>query len=398
MDAPSEVDVRGQRLVSVASYGSAVVGFAFAAVSFAAGSPQVGAANLVVALAIALVPLLKRLGPLAPAIGFVATATVSLLVLSLIIGTGAGLSLYFVIMAAAAPMIVGSKRPVLALAVLGIAITAVVGLHLGVPSNTGRLPDWLMTVGFIANAVGASVLAFVIVGYGLLQIQRAEDALEEEYERSEALLDNILPRSIAQRLKQPTHMEIADTYDDASILFADIAGFTAMSSHTSPTEVVRFLDRLYTELDALVERHGLEKIKTTGDSYMVVSGVPEPRSDHLQALARFALDMHDVCAAVNSADGGAMPLRVGLADGPVVAGVIGSTKFFYDVWGDAVNLASRMESTGVPGRIQVTASVRDRLAGSFVFEERGVVAVKGKDDQNTWFLVGERPRRGALAA
>ena len=183
---------------------------------------------------------------------------------------------------------------------------------------------------------------------------------------------------------------IADRYDDASILFADIAGFTEMSSHTSAPEVVRFLDRLYTELDALVETHGLEKIKTTGDSYMVVSGVPDPRPDHLQALARFALDMSEVCADLHDADGHAMPLRIGIADGPVVAGVVGSKKFFFDVWGDAVNLASRMESTGVPGRIQVTSQVRDELANDFDFEERGTVTVKGKDDQHTWFLLDRR--------
>ena len=142
---------------------------------------------------------------------------------------------------------------------------------------------------------------------------------EEEYERSEALLDNILPRTVVERLKQPDRAEIADDYADASILFADIAGFTEMSSHTSAPEVVRFLDRLYTELDALVETHGLEKIKTTGDSYMVVSGAPDPRPDHLQALARFALDMSEVCADLHDADGHAMPLRIGIADGPVVA-------------------------------------------------------------------------------
>ena len=233
-------------------------------------------------------------------------------------------------------MVVGIKRIWTSVGVLVICASAVIILHFAVVADTGTAPQWLLDAGYVVNAITAGMLAAGIVGYGLLEIQRAEAALEEEYERSEALLDNILPRTVVERLKQPDRAEIADDYADASILFADIAGFTEMSSHTSAPEVVRFLDRLYTELDALVETHGLEKIKTTGDSYMVVSGVPDPRPDHLQALARFALDMSEVCADLHDADGHAMPLRIGIADGPVVAGVVGS-KFFFDVWGDAVN-------------------------------------------------------------
>ena len=185
--------------------------------------------------------------------------------------------------------------------------------------------------------------------------------MDAEYERSEQLLANILPATIAARLKDPSRTVIADKYDDASILFADIAGYTKRASDTAPAELVRFLDRLYTDLDALVDRHGLEKVKTSGDSYMVVSGVPIPRADHMEALACLALDMADAVADLKDAQGRDVPLRIGMAAGPVVAGVVGARKFFYDVWGDAVNVASRMETTDVEGRIQVPDNVYDRL-------------------------------------
>jgi adenylate cyclase len=203
-------------------------------------------------------------------------------------------------------------------------------------------------------------------------------------------LANILPASIAERLKNPAHNIIADKYDDASILFADIAGYTKRASDTTPTELVHFLDTLYTDLDALVDRHGLEKVKTSGDSYMVVSGVPQARPDHLQALARLALDMADAVADLKDPQGREVPLRMGLAAGPVVAGVVGARKFFYDVWGDAVNVASRMESTDVEGRIQVPHDVYQRLNPEFDFEDRGEIDVKGKGVMHTWYLTGRR--------
>ena len=195
---------------------------------------------------------------------------------------------------------------------------------------------------------------------------RAERAMEAEYQRSEALLANILPASIAERLKNPEHTIIADKYDDASILFADIAGYTKRASDTAPTELVRFLDALYTDLDALVDRHGLEKVKTSGDSYMVVSGVPAANDRIIcEALACLALDMADAVADLTDPQGREVPLRIGLASGPVVAGVVGARKFFYDVWGDAVNVASRMETTDVEGRIQVPKDVYERLQKQF---------------------------------
>jgi len=217
--------------------------------------------------------------------------------------------------------------------------------------------------------------------------------MEQEYARSEALLANILPATIAERLKDPSRSVIADKYDDASILFADIAGYTERASDTPPEELVAFLDDLYTSLDALVTGQGLEKVKTSGDAYMVVSGVPLPRPDHLEALADLALDIADTVAGLTDSRGRAVPLRIGLTSGPVVAGVVGSQRFFYDVWGDAVNVASRMESTAAVGRIQVPQAVYERLRNRFVFDERGDVEVKGKGIMHTWYLVGRNGDR-----
>lgn len=385
----ADLDARTRLLVSLAAYSSAAVCLGYAAVGFLFGGPvEAASATLASCVVLTLVPLLGRFGLVVAGIGFLVVGSAVLSILCIQLGTDTGLLFYFFVLAAATPMVVGITRIGLSAGAVLLCTAAVPILHYTVPGDTGLAPDWLMVGSFIANCTAASALAVSIVGYGLYQMRRAEVALEEAYERSEALLDNILPRTVVQRLKEPVHDEIADGYDDASILFADIAGFTAMSSHTPPAEVVRFLDHLYTDLDALAEKYGLEKIKTIGDSYMVVGGVPDPRPDHLRDLARFALDMFAVADRVPGSDGTAMGLRVGIATGPVVAGVVGSKKFFYDVWGDAVNLASRMESTGVVGRIQVTTDVRDRLAGEFVFSERGQIAVKGKGEQLTWFLEG----------
>jgi adenylate cyclase len=201
---------------------------------------------------------------------------------------------------------------------------------------------------------------------------------------------NILPAAVANRLKAPVHQVIADKYEEASILFADMAGFTAGASDTAPADLVGFLNEVFTAFDRLVERHGLEKIKTTGDNYMVVSGVPVPRPDHAAALVKLALEMLDAAERIHDPNGREVSIRIGIASGPVVAGVVGVKKFFYDVWGDAVNVASRMESTGVPGRIQVSPETYDYVKDQFEFESRGPIDVKGKGKLTTWLLTGPK--------
>ncbi len=351
---------------------------------------RVAVVNLASATIFLLIPLLYRFGELVAPLVFFFVAYTSITVVCWHLGTGSGLPFYYLVAATLMVLILGSEHLVLASVLAALGAATVIALELLVPYNTGVQPDWAFRSGFILSVITAWIMVVAVVWYALREIRRAREAMEAEYERSERLLTNILPATIAQRLKDPSRNIIADKYDDASILFADIAGYTKRASDTTPTDLVRFLDRLYTDLDALVDRHGLEKVKTSGDSYMVVSGVPEPRDDHIEALACLALDMADAVADLKDPQGREVPLRIGLAAGPVVAGVVGARKFFYDVWGDAVNVAARMETTDVEGRIQVPQDVYERLNHAFLLEERGEVDVKGKGVMHTWYLVGRR--------
>ncbi len=383
--------MRQRRVLTIATRIAVAVTLGFAVMQVAtAGVWSLAVVQFVTAAILALTPLLQRFGELVAPVAMIVTAYVSLSVVTWNIGTGAGLQFYLLAAGTIAVLILGIGRIVLASIVVTIGAATVITLHFTVPVDTGLLPEWFITVAFVVSVISTSLMIVATVGYALRQIARAEVSMEREYERSESLLANILPASVAERLKDPDRDVIADQYEDAAILFADIAGFTKRASDTRPTDLVRFLDQLYTGIDALVDKHGLEKIKTSGDSYMVVSGVPQPRPDHLEALANLALDMAEAVAGLKDPQGRDVPLRIGLAAGPVVAGVVGARKFFYDVWGDAVNVASRMESTDVAGRIQVPQEVYERLKNGFVLEERGDVDVKGKGVMRTWYLVGQR--------
>ena len=351
----------------------------------------IGFVNLISAALFLSIPQLYRFGEVVAPVVFLIVAYAVITVASVVIGSGVGLHFYYVVAAAIVVLVLGVDHIVVASTLAGSGALIVIALETWVPHDTGLQPEWAFRLGFVVNTIAVWVLIVATVSFAMRETARAERAMEFEYQRSEALLANILPTAIAERLKDPGHTIVADGYDDASILFADIAGYTKRASDTSPTDLVRFLDALYTDLDALVDRHGLEKVKTSGDSYMVVSGVPQRRPDHLDALACLALDMADAVAGLTDAQGRNVPLRIGLARGPVVAGVVGARRFFYDVWGDAVNVASRMESTDVEGRIQVPHDVYERLRARFDFEERGEIEVKGKGVMHTWYLIGRRP-------
>jgi adenylate cyclase len=217
----------------------------------------------------------------------------------------------------------------------------------------------------------------------------SRQALAEEERKSEHLLLNILPSAIAARLKEK-EQTIADGFAEVSILFADIVGFTRMSARMPPDVVVGVVNEIFSIFDELTERRGLEKIKTIGDAYMVAGGLPEPRSDHLHTIAELALDMREAVDRLPPRNGERLQIRIGINMGPVVAGVIGRNKFAYDLWGDAVNTAARMESSGVPGHIQVTQAVYARLRERYVLEERGTLSIKGKGGMTTYFLAGRR--------
>jgi class 3 adenylate cyclase len=211
--------------------------------------------------------------------------------------------------------------------------------------------------------------------------------LEAERARSERLLRNMLPESIAQRLKQREGI-IADASAQVTVLFADIADFTPHAERSPPEATVALLNELFSQFDTLTEARGLEKIKTIGDAYMVAGGLPEPTPDHAGAVAELALEMLEVAARRRLPDGGPLQLRIGVDAGPVVAGVIGRRRFSYDLWGDTVNTASRMQTTGVPGCIQVTERARQLLGERYLFRERGRIQVKGKGLMRTYFLSG----------
>ena len=355
------------------------------------GVLYIGVINLCMACVFLAIPLLHRFGNIAAAMVFVAVSFISLTFVGTQVGTDSGVQFYYLVSASLAVLVLGLDHLVLAGLTVAVGASLVVYLQFNVPQDTGIQPRWALNMAFVLATAGACLLIFLTVWYALREVSRAEAAMEVEYDRSEALLANILPATVAAKLKDPAHGVIADRYDDASILFADIAGYTEKASEIPPTELVRFLDRLYTTFDRLVDRHGLEKIKTTGDAYMVVSGVPVPRPDHVEAIADLALDLLRAVGELRDPRGNPVPMRMGIATGPVVAGVVGARRFFYDVWGDAVNVASRMESTDQLGRIQVPQNVYERLRHAFVLEERGEIDIKGKGVMRTWYLVGRKP-------
>jgi adenylate cyclase len=380
---------RGLRVLNAASLGGAVFSLWFALYDAAAGLWTLVTINVLYALFLVIMPLWHRVGPLAAPLAYVAGTYTTIFVICSMLGTDCGMQVQYLAVAAGTVLVIGTERLTLLAIVGSVAVSLVIALEILVPGDTGLLTKRQMLENFFGCIVGTSLILFAIVFYAVREAARAEAVAEREFKRSESLLVNILPEAVATRLKSSTQT-IADRYDDASVLFADMAGFTARASQASPMQVVQLLDNVFTAFDQLVDEHRLEKIKTTGDGYMVVSGVPVERADHAHALARFALDMLAVAAGLRDQHGDAVPIRIGIASGPLVAGVVGRRKFFYDVWGDVVNLASRMESTGVAGRIQVSKEVFELLKEDFVLEPRGAGEVKGKGVIFTWFLLGRR--------
>ena len=249
------------------------------------------------------------------------------------------------------------------------------------------MPELFMQAQYFYNAGGVLFCALSMGCVGYVTIRNADDNLARENARSESLLRNILPGPIAERLKANPG-NIADSFLDVTILFVDIVGFTKLSETIAPDALVSLLNNVFSEMDDLTDKYGLEKIKTIGDAYMVVAGAPERRPDHTEAMAAMSLEIKGRFAKLNKAGQNPLDFRIGIHSGPVVAGVIGKKKFSYDMWGDSVNTAARMESQGLPGEIQVTARVRDVLKDKFLFVERGLVDIKGKGEISTYLLKG----------
>ncbi|MGL5061926.1 MAG: adenylate/guanylate cyclase domain-containing protein, partial [Microcoleus sp.] len=251
--------------------------------------------------------------------------------------------------------------------------------------HTGKLRQWRLEEQNFASYLGY-MAALAMEAHERKQVQKA---LRAEREKVERLLLNIFPPSIAARLKEEAS-SIADSFPEATVLFADIVGFTTIADCMPPTALVLLLNEIFSSFDLLTEKYGLEKIKTIGDAYMVAGGIPVPRTDHAEAIALLALDMQRAIDRFNEESAETFNIRIGINTGPVVAGVIGIKKFIYDLWGDTVNTASRMESHGLPGRIHLTEATYQLLRDKFVLEERGAIEIKGKGLMQTYFLKGKK--------
>jgi adenylate cyclase len=334
---------------------------------------------------------LGRFGALAAAVFFLSIGLCQVTLLTLCFGTASGVQYYFFAIASSAIYLFhGFQRAWLLTSILPMLVFLVLAMTVGeqglVVSIPPRAAGWLST----GHAIGAFVI-FGVIGFLFSRVtDEAERLLSAEKDRSERLLLNILPEPIANRLKSGNEKVIADRIDEVSVMFADLVGFTPYARQREPAAVVSLLDALFSRFDTHVDAMGLEKIKTIGDAYMVLAGAPTIRPDHLAALAELALELVQEVRAFRDPDGHHFSVRIGLHVGPVVTGVIGTRKMAYDVWGDTVNVASRLEATGLPDHIQVSATVVERLADRFVFEPRGTTEIKGIGAIETFFLTGRK--------
>jgi adenylate cyclase len=306
------------------------------------------------------------------------------------VGWGAGFQ-YYLLAAAPLELMLGVRSRASQAGFLVLALGLFVGLAIAYQQAAPPYaldPTFVRVYGLV-NTILAFALPIAFSFYLRRAAEVAEAALEDQRQRSEALLHRVLPPSIVERLRE-SGGSLAEAVDEASILFADIVGFTRFAERTPPREVLAVLDAIFAAFDELVEARGLEKIKTLGDAYMVAAGAPTSREDHAEALADLALAMLEELQQHTDRVPGGLMMRIGIHSGPVVAGVIGRSKFAYDLWGDTVNTAARMESHGEPGRIQVSEATARRLGPALRVEERGLIEVKGKGLMRTFWVLGRR--------
>lgn len=277
------------------------------------------------------------------------------------------------------------------IAASALPVILFVGLEFTAPAApTYPLPIALASLLAVGNLTVSFSVCFVFIHFYRRGSESAEKLLAETAAHSEQLLQGILPPVIIERLRNSAGL-VAERFESATVLFADLVGFTVLAQRKTPEQLVELLDEIFAELDGLAAKHQLEKIKTIGDAYMVAGGVPSPRPDHVAAVVAFAIDAQAAIAEIASRLGEPLAVRIGIHSGPLVAGVIGRSKFAYDLWGDVVNTAARMESHGEPGRIHVTEAIAVALAGSsYSLVPRGVIEVKGKGPMTTYFVEARR--------
>lgn len=385
---------RRQRLTNVAVY-SAMANAGSHLVTNALhdfhGMMVIHAYNALMVLLLAFVPRLHRMGPHASAIALLTLITAGNAFVSLMLGRDSSLHVYFTLMPAGIMLLVGVENWRAWLPFLIAASLALAGAMWLFPARGFVVPEDTAIRETLGNhaMINAILVNGVMIFYALTLLRRSQQEVETALARSDSLLSVLLPRPIAERLKANPARPIADRLDQATVLFADLVGFTTAAHGLPPEEVVAWLDRVVRDWDDLCAAHGVQKIKTIGDSYMAAAGIAGDGADGAVRMGRFALAMlagHDRYPPLG---GRRLDLRIGIHCGPATAGVIGRSRMGYDLWGDAVNMASRMESTGLPGRIQVCEAFRAATGGAFVLEPRGTVEVKGIGSVATYFLVAE---------
>jgi adenylate cyclase len=384
--APYPPDVRRRlKILNMIAYLIAATTLIYAiqqaAEDFHTYAPMI-ALNAVIVVTVLMVPFAHRINEIAGGLLIVGIEYAALMGFGDFFSREGGSQLQFIIAAAAAFVIFGLERLWLVLGVIGLGLVLHLCSWFWFPAE-GRVSPAEQPIAdslYIQGAVTTVVLIAASVWYAFSLVERAKA-------ETDAVLRNVLPDAIVERIKAKPGTLIADAIDDASVMFADISGFVALARRLGADRTVDLLSRIVSEFDALAVRHGVEKIKTIGDAYMVVAGLPEPAPDHAARLARMAFDMLDCIARLNVETGQEISIRVGLSSGPVTAGVIGTKKFSYDVWGDPVNLASRLESLAAPGRVLVCPSCHGKLGDEFAFESRGSIEIKGIGMQETWYVM-----------
>lgn len=378
---------RRLRSVNLGCYAVAVVGALFA-LTYALEDATLyrGAViiNLVMMAAALTVPPLHRFNEVVGALSLSFVLLTGLFLMVALVGREAGIQINFVAASALAFLVFELRR----LHLIMLIIVAAIALHIAswLLFPHGMLPDVtddaFLVRQYAIRVVTISVIIAVVVYYAFWTAEEAEA-------RTERLLYRILPVPVAERLRASPDAPISDSFAEAAVLFSDLAGFVPISRALGARRTVEMLNQLVRRFDRLAAEHGVEKIKTIGDAYMAAAIGPHPAADNAARLARMALNMQAAADATGAEFGVPLSLRIGMALGPVMAGVIGERRFGYDVWGDPVNLAARLENSGEPGRIQVSTGFREALGETFAFEPRGPIEVKGVGREETWFLTGE---------
>jgi adenylate cyclase len=335
--------------------------------------------NLALVVVACLVPFAHRISDIAGGLLIVIAEYVAQMSFTAFFGRDAGTPLHYIVAAAAVFVVFGLQRIWLVLCLVVLALVLHVVAWFAFPHGRPFVTPDVANANYIQGAITTFGLIAASVYYAFSLVERAKA-------ETDRLLRNILPDSVVERLKVQPGEPIADSFAEATVLFADISGFVPLARQLGPQQVVALLNRIVMGFDALAQRHGVVKIKTIGDAYMAVAGLPDAAPDHARRIAAFAFDMLAHVERVSGETSHPISIRIGMATGPVMAGVIGTDKFSYDVWGDTVNMASRLESLGAPGRIHICPGCRQGLDEHYAFESRGLIEVKGLGPVETWYL------------